>query len=265
MRTLAVAIALVLAATSASAQGVVMVMRQVSGAQTATSQTQMDRSHVRSEVQANGETNAFVFDGQADVIRMINLSRKSYVEMSRADAQQMQQQVSGMMAKMEAQLKNLPPEQRKMFEDMMKGRGGLPGGGAAPPAPPRITYKAAGNDKVGQWACTKYDGYNGAEKVTELCTVQPGAIGLNESDFTAMKQMAEFVKAMVPDAAEQFSVNATVAEQGFAGVPLRRVSYRNGKPTDSTELLEVRREAIPASAWEVPAGFTRQQMGGRGR
>src|SRR5687768_268454 len=127
MRTLAVVIVLVLAATPASAQGVVMVMRQVSGAQTTTSQTQMDRNHVRAEVQANGESNAVVFDGSADVIRMINLSRKSYTEMSRADVQQMQQQLSGMMAKMEAQLKNLPPEQRKMFEDMMKGRGGMPG------------------------------------------------------------------------------------------------------------------------------------------
>jgi hypothetical protein len=265
MRTSAVALALVLAATSASAQGVVMVMRQVSGAQTTTSQTQMDRNHVRTEVQTNGEPTAFVFDGQADVIRMINLSRKSYMEMSRADAQQMQQQVAGMMAKMEAQLKNLPPEQRKMFEDMMKGRGGLPGGAPTPAAPPRITYKATGNDKVGRWDCAKYDGYNGAEKVTELCTVQPSAIGLNESDFAPMIQMAEFMKALVPDAAEQFAVNATVAEQGFAGVPIRRVSFRNGKPADSIELLEVRREAIPASAWEVPAGFTRQQMGGRGR
>jgi hypothetical protein len=265
MRTLAVVIVLVLAATPASAQGVVMVMRQVSGAQTTTSQTQMDRNHVRAEVQANGESNAVVFDGSADVIRMINLSRKSYTEMSRADVQQMQQQLSGMMAKMEAQLKNLPPEQRKMFEDMMKGRGGMPGGAATPPAAPRMTYKATGNDKVGQWACTRYDGYNGAEKVTELCTVQPSAIGLNESDFAAMKQMAEFMKALVPDAAAQFSVNTTVAEQGFAGFPIRHVSFRNGKPADSTELLEVRREAIPASAWEVPAGFSRQQMGGRGR
>jgi hypothetical protein len=105
----------------------------------------------------------------------------------------------------------------------------------------------------------------GAEKVTELCAVQPGAIGLTDADFAPMKQLAEFMKAMVPDAAEQFAVNATVAEQGFAGVPIRRVSFRNGKPADTTELLEVRREAIPASAWEVPAGFTRQQMGGRGR
>jgi hypothetical protein len=261
MRTLAVAIVVMLAPAPALAQGVVMVMRHASGAQTTTAQTQMDRNHVRSEVQANGESNAFVFDGQADLIRMINLSRKSYIEMSRADMQQMQQQIAGAMAKMEAQLKNLPPEQRKMLEDMMKGRGGMPGGAAAPP---RITYKAAGNDRVGQWACAKYDGYNGADKVTELCTVQPAAIGLNESDFAAMKQMAEFVKSMMPDAAEQFSVNATVAEQGFAGVPIRRVAFRNGKPTDTTELLEVRREAIPASAWEVPAGFTRQQIGAAG-
>src|SRR5687768_15170132 len=152
MRTVAVTIALLVAATAASAQGVVMVMRQTVGAQTTNIQTQMDRKHVRTEVPTNGESTAFVYDGSADVIRMINFSRKSYMEMSRAEMQQMQQQITGALAKMEAQLKNMPPEQRKMLEDMMKGRGGMPGAAPTAPQAARVVFKAAGTDKVGQWA-----------------------------------------------------------------------------------------------------------------
>ena len=46
------------------------------------------------------------------------------------------------MREMEQQMKNMPPEQRQMMEQMMKGRGGLPGGAAA--AVPKIQYRAAG-------------------------------------------------------------------------------------------------------------------------
>jgi hypothetical protein len=263
MRRLAVAIALLLTATPSSAQGVVMVMRQTAGPQTTNIETQMDRNHVRAEVQANGETTAFVFDAQADVIRMIIPSRKSYVEMSRAEMQQMQQQIAGALAKMEAQLKNMPPEQRKMIEDVLKGRGAMPAG--ARPAAPRTTFKAAGTDTVGRWPCTKYDGYIGAAKVTEVCAAQPSAIGLNDADFEPLERLADFVKTMLPGAADQFVVNATVAEQGFAGVPIRRVTFHDGKPEMTSELTELRREAIPESVWAVPAGFTRQQIGGAGR
>jgi hypothetical protein len=253
------AIVVLALAAPAYAQGVTMVMRySTAGGPTTSQQIQMDRTHIRAETAANGENMAFVYDGPAKVVRMINLSRKSYTEMDQAQMQKMGQQVNSAMAAMQAQLKNLPPEQQKMMQDLMKGRG-LAGPAAAPERP---TFMHTGSDKIGQWPCAKYDGYRGAETVAEVCAAEPSALGLTAADFEAAKQLAELVKSMMPAAADQVSFNGTIEDQGFPGIALRRVTLRNGKPESTTELSEIRREAIPASAFAAPAGFRREAMPG---
>jgi hypothetical protein len=143
------------------------------------------------------------------------------------------------------------------MEKMMAGRG-MPGAG---PAVASITYKATGSDKAGQWACAKYDGMRAAEKVVELCAVEPKALGLTPADFEVAKQLAEFMKSIVPQMADQIALNGTPAEQGYSGFPIRRSNFSNGKVTSVSELKEIKREAIPASAWQAPAGFKRESFG----
>ena len=72
------------------------------------------------------------------------------------------------------------------------------------------------------------------------------------------KRLAEFLRGLLPQAANQIVVAGTVAEQGFSGVPVRRTTYVNGRVDAVAEIKEVRREAIPASVFEVPAGFKRE-------
>jgi hypothetical protein len=98
--------------------------------------------------------------------------------------------------------------------------------------------------------------------VAEVCAVEPSALNLTAADFEAAKQLAELVKSMMPAAAAQVSFNGTIEEQGFPGMAIRRVEFRNGKPQSTTELTEIRREAIPASVFAAPVGFTREAMPG---
>jgi hypothetical protein len=182
--------------------------------------------------------------------------------MNRGMMQQMQQQ----MAQVQEQLKNLPPEQRAMMEQAMRGRGGFPGapagGVGGPPAKPQ--YKQSGSDRVGQWSCTKYDGYQGTTKVMEICAVDPKDFGVTLADFEIAKHLAEFLAGFIPQAANQIVVAGTTADQGFNGIPVRRTTFVNGKPDTVSEIKELRREAIPASVFEVPAGFKREgPPGGR--
>ena len=171
--------------------------------------------------------------------------------------------MSGAMAQMQEQMKNMPPEQRQMMEQMMRGRGGagMPGMPAAPAAPARPTFKKTGTGKVGQWACTTYEGFRGAEKVAEVCAADSG-IDLTAADFQVVQQLADQMKSMAPQTADQLAVYGTAESQGFAGFPVRRVTFKNGRPDTTTELTELKREAIPASAFDVPAGFKKQSMGG---
>ena len=234
------------AVVSAQSPGVVMVSDMTRDGKATTTTMQMDKSHMRVE---SGSASIFIFDGDAQVARIVDMDKKSYTEMTKADLEKMQQQMSAAMEK----VKGMPGGGALMGK--MMGRGG-----AATP----ITYKATGSGKAGQWACKTYDGTRGNDKVSEICTVEPKALGLVPADFEVAKQLAEFLKAMIPGGmTDQIAVNGTETEQGFSGVPIKSTSFSKGKPTITTELKSIRHEPIPASAWQPPAGFKRQTMGGR--
>jgi hypothetical protein len=264
-------VALVIALFTGStlhAQGILFVQEESRDGKANTNQVWMDKTHIRAEYQSSGERTAFVFDAGAQVLRVINLDTKTYQEITKAQLEEMRQQMGGAMTQasaaqrqMEEQLKNMPPQQRAMIEQMMRGRGGMPG---MPPAMQTVRpeYRQTGSDKVGQWACTKYEGLKGQEKVAEVCTVDPGEFGLTPADFNVAIQLSEFIRTLMPQAADHVAVYGTPQDQGFSGIPVRRNSYANGRATSVSEVKEFRRESFPSSIFEVPAGFTQKPMMG---
>jgi hypothetical protein len=255
--TLTIPLALVSAA--AAADGVQLTERTTSGGTTSTHQIQIDRDHLRAETGGQRQQTV-IFDNTKQVLWMVNTDAKTYTEMTKADVDRLSGQVSAAMATMQEQMKNLPPEQRARIEEMMKGRGM---GGAA--AASKTEYKKVGSDKVGKWNCDKYEGSRDGQKVVELCTVEPGALGFTMADFAVATELGNFFKSLAPQNADRlFSVGAQ--GQGFSGVPVRRVTFLNGQPEMVHEIVDVTRQTFPASTFEVPAGFQKQPfMGGRGR
>jgi hypothetical protein len=121
-----------------------------------------------------------------------------------------------------------------------------------------ISYRRTGSSKVRDWTCTTYDGFRGAEKVAEVCASEGAAIALSSADFAIVQQAIDMAKAIAPpEMLERIPLYGTAASQGFAGFPVRRVSFRNGQPEITTELAEIRRDTIPAANFAVPAGFNK--------
>jgi hypothetical protein len=249
-------------AICAQGQGILIVQKETANGQSSTNQIQLDKTHMRAESKASGSPMAFVFDGQKQVAYMIDVSKKTYTELSKSDLEGMRGQMDAAMAQLQKQLESLPPQQRQMMEQMMRGRGGVPG--AAAPQVPKVEYRPAGSDKVGQWSCTKYEGYVGQQKTTEVCTVDPKDLGLTPSDFDVARQFAEFMKTMAPQAVDRFPVNGG-AQEGFNGIPVRRTSYRNGAVETVSELTQVSHQSFPASTFEPPSDYQKQAFGPAGR
>jgi hypothetical protein len=241
-------LALLITTPAYAQQGVVMVMNNTTaGGQAMQTRMQMDPTHVRTEMRdQRGQQVAVTFDSGAGVMRMIDDRNKSYTEITEADLKKMAQ----MMADLQKQLggRGIPG---------LGGRGipGIPG--SAPP-PERITYKKTGSSTVGQWACTTYDGFRGAEKVAEICAAE-GSLNLGAADFQVVQRLADMMRTLNPQGVDQLATYGS-AEQGFAGFPVRNVSLRNGKPESTSELAELRREAIPATVFAAPAGYKKQEM-----
>ena len=238
-----------------AADGVLIVSKTTSGGNTVITQTQMERDRVRVEIPGrNGEKQAVIFDGARQVLWMVNYDRKTYSEMTKADIDALSGQMASVSSQMEEALKNLPPAQRAQMEAMMKGRGA----GGGPSAKPE--YRKTGTDKVGRWACDKYEGYRDGQKVSEVCAVDPAAIGVALTDFQAMNQLGSFFQKLMPQAGDRvFSIG-----EGYSGVPVRRISFGGGSQT-TTELTDVTRQAFAPSTFEVPPGYQKEAMIGRGR
>jgi hypothetical protein len=253
----AVMAALVLCAAASPAQaaeGFLMVEKTTTGTSTRTTQVQIEPQRMRAEMSgAAGSTQVVVFDAQQQVLRIISMDRKSYTELTKADADRMGAQVSAAMEGMKEKMAQMPPEQRAKMEALMSRIGGAPGVPVVKP-----DFRPTGTDKVGKWTCAKYEGFRNNEKTSEVCTVDPKVLGLTAADFEISKQVSAFFKTMLPQAGDQIVGVGTLETQGFEGLPIRRISYRDGKVVSTSEVVNVGRQTFPASSYEVPEGFTKQ-------
>lgn len=260
---LSTAIVLTTAAAGA-ADGILIAQKTTSsGGTVMTHQIQLEKTRMRAEVAGqSGRRQTIVFDGDAQVMRMIDDDAKTYSEMTRADVDRLGGQMSGAMAQMQEQMKNMPPEARARMEEMMKGRGMA----TAAASSATTEYKKVGTDRVGKWTCDKYEGTRNGEKVSEVCTVAPAALGFTAADFEVTKQMADFFSKLMPQGAEQMFRLGASTPTGFAGVPVRTIAFRNGAPDDVSEITDMSRRSFPDSTFAVPAGYQKRDiMGGRGR
>ena len=212
-----------------------------------------------------GAKQAVVFDATRQVMWMINYDKKTYTEMTKADADRLGGQMQDALAQVQAQMANLPPAQRAQIEAMMRGRG-VPG---MTTRAVKTEYKKTGTDKVGQWTCDKYEGFQNNQKVADLCTVDPAALGFAITDFEVSRQLGEFFKKMMPQNADQMFTIGKVEDQGFSGVPVRRTFTVAGRQT-TTELSEATRQTFGDALFAVPAGFQKEDFlggaaGGTGR
>lgn len=248
-----------------AADGILIVEKTTSNGTTRTNQVQIEKNRLRAENEVRGEKQVVVFDGTAQVMRIINMDAKTYSEITKADVDRLGGQMQAAMAQMQAQMANMPPAARAQMEAMMRGRGM----GATPA---KTEYRKTGTDKVGKWTCDKYEGYQDNQKTSELCTVDPKAVGFAASDFEVTKQMAAFFQQLVPQNAGQMFAIGQPDQQGYTGIPVRRTFTILNMPT-TTELTDVTRQNFPDASYAVPAGFTKQDSpfgapagrGGRGR
>jgi hypothetical protein len=253
----------VMTASLHSANGLLIVQKTTStGGTPQTSQIQVESNRMRAEsVGPGGEKQIVIFDGAKQVLTMIDPAKRTYTEMSQAELESVSSQFSDAMAQMQKELANLPPEQRAQFEAIMKGRMGGAGGRGPGAAAPKTQYRKTGTDKVGNWTCDKYEGYVGAQKTSEVCTVDAKALGFTTADFAVTKQFAAFFRKLIPQMADQMFTIGSVEEQGFSGVPVRQTFSVGGRQITS-EISEVTRQTFPDASYAAPVGYQKTSFGG---
>ncbi len=211
----------------------------------------------------------FIFRGDQNKVWVIRSQDHSYTELTPESMGQMRAQMDQAMDKMRQQMASMPEAQRKQVEALMASRGMGQGGAAAAP---KISYERAGEvRKVGDWNCTPYHMVMDGFPRSDVCIAKLSELGLTRDD---MKTFAGFSAFMRPlggaggklSPSSSFDFDAMKKAIGFDGFAVQTsIQSPDGSLHLQTTLKSIQHQAVPASSFDLPAGYTKQDTGAMGR
>ena len=201
----------------------------------------LDAERLRVNTTAEGSPMSIFFltDGGRSRIVLLNPARNEYRELD----QQTMNQLSGIMTQMQAQLQNLPPEQRARIEQMMRGRMGQAG---ASGSAQHTTYTAKGSGSVNGFACTKY-------------------LHFNASDFQVFEKMREFTSSLVSSFANSPFANGRMdyfTQAGFEGYPVEHTNFAGGEAVSKMQMKSIERSSFSDTDFSLGNAKKMQLMPG---
>jgi uncharacterized protein DUF4412 len=245
-----VAAALLGAALPATADDLTIVSKTTrDGGEPTTATSYLSTDHARMVQPDGGEA---ILDLKTGQITVIDGRKKEYFVVTRQDMDQMKTRLqqtmnSPEMQKAQDQMKNLPPEVQKKMQGMMGAAAGS------------FDVKKQGTTrKIAGYNCDNWTVTFGQFSKTEQCMTTELPVPVQT--FDAYRDFAEGMRSMMASMGPMSKGMADIAAKmkEMRGYPLAvstSSSFMGRSSTASSEVVEVKKGAIPASAWEVPAGY----------
>lgn len=231
-----------------------MSIKELPSGKESSSTTYAQDGHMRVENRPGDHTMIF----KDDAIYSVDDKDRSYYVMDRAAMQKMAAQINPALKQMQEQMAKMPPEQRAQMERMM---GGMPG--MAKPSTQEIRKTSRTDDVAGN-ACTYVEVLEDGVLADEMCVAPAGALKGSKDLMDAAMKMSALVQDMLGSIDAPW-LKDTIDRQAqnyqkIGGVPLRARHFENGKAVSESTLTSIRTEAVPASMFAVPAGYTKKDM-----
>ena len=237
-----------------------MVTRDTAGQETDRTRIYAQSKMIRMEQVVEDEAgpeNTMIFLGNEFLY--VNHEDKSYIVMDESMVNDVSARISDAMKEMEAELANMPPEQRAMVEQMMKGRmQGTTEQQKAPSAEPRIESVGSGNWQ--SYKCREYAVFVGQEKIQDICAADLDDVDGADEAVEAFRGMAAYMQKMtesMPTMAED-PMNPGKLMSEIDGFPVHTMDYKNGEVTGDVSLDSVTEKNLEPSLFAAPAGYRRE-------
>jgi uncharacterized protein YneF (UPF0154 family) len=192
-------------------------------------------------------------------IYTLDRSDRTYVKIDRARMDQLGNKLADAQKQMQAQLANMPPEQRAMVEKMMGEHMGAMTAGAKKK---RAVTKTGRTEKAAGFTCTVWEVTVDGTKEQEMCVVAPGAIPSGNEVMQTFRELG----AMFEGFADKLPVGGDLAREVWSdlkavnGIPVIMRDFENGKPIEENRMTAIRSEAPPAGAFDIPAGYKEEKI-----
>jgi len=198
-----------------------------------------------------------------DTIYAINHQDKSYYAMDRESMKRIAEQINPALKMLQERMKDMTPEQRAQMEKMMGGR--LPPGAGAAEKKTELK-RTARADKVSGYSCSYVQVLEDGVLTDEMCVAPGKTLKGSDELMTAATKMADLMREMMSTMdAPWLKQMAEKQVQNFAelgGIPVLSRHFEAGAPQSETTLTSMRSEAVAASLFEIPAGYTQKDMMG---
>jgi Domain of unknown function (DUF4412) len=196
-----------------------------------------------------------IYRADRNTAYMINPAEKKFMRMTPETMKKMAAQMEAMRAQLAEQMKSMPPEQRAQVEKMMAGP--MPG-----PAAKVEFRKVGGAATFGKWRCDKVEQVVNGTVQARLCVAKLSDLGLGDADLGVLQRFAALMQQAAPHSAG--AMMDPKALEKIVGYPAFAIHMEMpaAKVTSTTQAVE--QKALPASLFEVPAGYQEQAMPGPG-
>lgn len=197
-----------------------------------------------------------IFRGDKELFWAIDHEKKEYTEITREMMEQMGQSMGDAFKQMEEQMANMPPEQRAMMEQMMKGQMQMMSQAASEPT----TLKKTGEKKkISGYSCTKYEVLRGTEKVREMWMMDWNNIKDGKEALEAFEAMSRFFKSLIETCKDtpfaQMLDNPYSKANKLNGFPVLTVEIDGGVATYETVFKSIQKKSIPKDKFSPPKGY----------
>ena len=237
---------------SVLAFGLAIVLASVSAAALADTEFKFDDgSHVlvkNNRVLFGDGNTGMLYPGSGDSLTVIEYSNRRYMVLDKEFAASMSDQISAARAQMEAQLAQLPPDQRAMMKNMLKDR--MP---QSAHTSKRQFRHTGGKQRVAGFSCKDGELLKDGKTEFEVCIASAKEIGMSAADYGALRSaflaMSGIVEQFSPGNSNMFDLDL------IGGVPVIS-SNRNGE--QDNRLVSASFDDVDAARLEVPADFEQQ-------
>lgn len=259
-RSIATSIVTLILLSSGANAGVVMdmVTANASGQETDRAKIYAQSKMVRmDEVRGDEIASSMIFLGNEFLY--VDHREKSYVVMDEAMINEVSAQISDAMKQMEEELARMPPEQRAMVEQMMKGRmGEMMGQQDTAPAPPRV--EAAGSGKWQSRTCRQYAIFEGGQKTQEVCAAKLDQIDGGDEVMAAFREMANYITKLTESMPMNVheGINPGELMDQIDGFPVLTTDYENGVIVRKSSLDSVTEKNLEQGLFAAPDGYRRE-------
>ena len=185
---------------------------------------------------------------------VIDNDSKTYLEIDRKGAAEVQSQMERARLMFEQQITNAPPETRERVRQALEAQYG-----AVMKKKPVIEFKKLTTGVViKKWSCTQYESYVDGVKFEDVWAAGEKDLGLTASELQVLAEMGELFSGMSPKTNAFFQVGRGAG--GFAGFPVVVVEYRGAAKHEKNEVTAVRQEKLDPKIFDLPQGLAKQKL-----